>query len=111
MCGWEPTLSRPRWTGRPKSWRKIRRRYFPTNRRRKRRCGEIRRKAGISGRSCAVHARLAIVGAREHPPLMEATMKRQALISRLVAGTALILLGGCAYDDYDRGGYYSGGGG
>ena len=41
---------------------------------------------------------------------MEATMKRQTLISGLLAGAALILLSGCAYDDYDRGGYYSGGG-
>src|SRR3954470_15232467 len=40
---------------------------------------------------------------------MEATMKRQTLISTLVAGTALILLGGCAYDGYDRD-YYGGGG-
>jgi len=41
---------------------------------------------------------------------MEATMKRQALISSLVAGAGLILLSGCAYDDYDRGDYYGGGG-
>jgi hypothetical protein len=38
-------------------------------------------------------------------------MKRHTLISGLVAGAALVLLGGCAYDDgyYGRG-YYGGGG-
>ena len=38
-------------------------------------------------------------------------MKRQTLISSLAAGAGLILLGGCAYDDYDRGDYGGSGGG
>jgi len=46
----------------------------------------------------------------EKPPVMEATMKRHTLISSLVAGAGLILLSGCAYDDYDRD-YYGGSGG
>src|SRR5215831_8324341 len=64
-------------------------------------------------RSCAVHrhsARLLVLGF----PAMEARMKRQILMSGLISGAALALLGGCAsYDDdyYGRGAYGSGGGG
>src|ERR1700754_3663980 len=43
--------------------------------------------------------------AADRPPPMEQIMKRQTLISGLIATGALLFLSGCAYEGYDRG-YY-----
>jgi len=58
-------------------------------------------------RSC----RLCDSASNGNPPAQEANMKRQFLISGLIGGAALALLGGCASydDDYYGRGYSSGG--
>jgi hypothetical protein len=80
--------------------------------------GNFSESAGSSNhlnlRSCVVHVSFARVHQPAKHPVLEATMKRHTLISTLLAGAALAVLGGCAsYDDYDhgyRGGAYYGGG-